>query len=345
MRFLQNFGWMRLALAGAALAATAASADIAQAQTLKAVKDRGALVCGVSQGIAGFSAQAQNAEWSGFDVDFCRALAAAIFNDAGKVKYVALSAGDRFRALQSGDIDVLSRNSTWTMSREVDGIQFAAVTYYDGQGFMTPKARNIASALDLGGSKVCVQSGTTTESNLSDYFRSNGIAYEPVVSATLDDLVKSYDAGRCNVLTSDASQLHAIRIKLGKPGDHVILPDLISKEPLGPAVRQGDQQWFNIVKWTAFALVNAEELGVTSQNMDDALKSTKPEVQRLVGSAEDYGARLGLTRDWAARMLRLVGNYSEIYERNVGVKSPLGIPRGINERWTAGGIMYAPPVR
>jgi general L-amino acid transport system substrate-binding protein len=318
----------------------------AAAQTLKAIKDRGNLICGVSQGIIGFSAQSANSEWAGFDVDFCRALAAAIFNDVSKVKYVPLSTVDRFRALQSGDIDVLSRNSTWTMSREVDlGLVFAAVTYYDGQGFMVRKARKAASALDLNGVKVCVQQGTTTELNLADYFSANGMKYESVVGSSPDEVIKAYDAGKCDVLTSDASQLHAERLKLSKPGDHMILPDLISKEPLGPAVRQGDQQWLNIVKWTHFAMVNAEELGVSSKTLDAALKSIKPKIKRLVGTEGDYGERIGLTRDWAARIVKLVGNYGEVYERNVGVKSRLGIPRGINERWTAGGIMYAPPIR
>jgi general L-amino acid transport system substrate-binding protein len=314
--------------------------------TLKAIKDRGHLICGVSQGIIGFSAQQANSEWVGFDVDFCRALAAAIFNDTTKVKFEPLSTNDRFHALQSGGVDILSRNSTWTMSREVDlGLEFAAVTYYDGQGFMVPRSRNISTALDLGGSKICVQSGTTTELNLSDYFHSNGMKYDAVLGASPEDVISSYDAGRCDTLTSDASQLHAIRLKLTKVEDQVILPDLISKEPLGPAVRQGDEQWFNIVKWTAFAMANAEELGVTSKNIEDAMKSTKPAVRRLIGKEDDYGKRIGLTSDWAARIIRLVGNYGEVYERNVGVKSRLGIPRGINERWTAGGIMYAPPIR
>ena len=324
----------------------AAASEPAHSQTLKAIKDRGTLVCGVSQGILGFSAQTANSGWVGFDVDFCRALAAEIFNDTSKVNFVPLSAGERFGALQSGAIDVLSRNSTWTMSREVDlGLVFPAVTYYDGQGFMVRRSRKIGSALDLAGSKICVQTGTTTELNLADYFDSNAMKYQPVLGASPDEVVKTYDSDRCDVLTSDASQLHAERLKLTTPDDHVILPDLISKEPLGPAVRAGDQQWFNIVKWTAFAMVNAEELGVTSKNIDEALKSTKPKVRRLVGTEDDYGERLGLTKDWAVRIIRLVGNYGEIYEHNVGVKSQLGIPRGINELWTAGGIMYAPPIR
>jgi general L-amino acid transport system substrate-binding protein len=232
------------------------------------------------------------------------------------------------------------------MSREVDlGLVFPAVTYYDGQGFMVRRSRKIGSALDLAGSKICVQTGTTTELNLADYFNSNGMKYQPVLGASPDEVAKAYDSGRCDVLTSDASQLHAERLKLTKTDDHVILPDRISKEPLGPAVRAGDQQWSNIVKWTAFAMVNAEELGVNSKNIDEALHSTKPKVKRLVGIEDDYGERLGLTKDWAGHIIRLVGNYGEVYEHNVGVKSRLGIPRGINELWTAGGIMYAPPIR
>lgn len=347
MRLFFSFRWLRASSAALFIIAVCLAASAtAHAQTLKSIKQRGAVACGVSQGVLGFSAESANHEWVGFDVDFCRALAAAIFNDTSKVKLLPVSATTRFAALQAGDIDVLSRDTTWTMSREVDlGLEFAAVTYYDGQGFMVPRSRNVNSALDLGGSKICVQSGTTTELNLGDYFHSNDMAYEAVLGTSPDDSAKAYDEGRCDVLTSDASQLHAIRLKLTKPDDHIILPDLISKEPFGPAVRQGDDQWLNVVKWTAFALVNAEELGVSSKNIDDALKSNKPAVQRLVGTDGDYGERMGLTPDWAARIIRLVGNYGEIYERNVGVKSALGIPRGLNETWTAGGIMYAPPIR
>jgi general L-amino acid transport system substrate-binding protein len=329
----------------AAVAVGAGMPASASAQTLKAVKERGNLVCGVSQGILGFSAP-QGETWSGFDVDFCRALAAAIFNDAAKVKFVPLNASDRFKALQSGEVDVLSRNTSWTMSREGElGIVFAVTTFYDGQGFMVRRARNVTSALDLGGSKVCVQSGTTTELNLADYFQAGGMAYQPVVAATADELVKSYDAGTCDVLTSDSSQLYALRLKLAKPDDSVVLPDVISKEPLGPAIRAGDQQWLNIVKWVHFAMVDAEELGVSNKTLDQALASKKPDVMRLVGTEGGYGEQVGLTKDWAVRIIRLVGNYGEVYDRNVGVKTQLGIPRGINQLWSAGGIMYAPPIR
>jgi general L-amino acid transport system substrate-binding protein len=318
----------------------------ANAQTLNAVKSRGAIVCGVSEGLLGFSSADQTGNWTGFDVDFCRALAAAVFGDAGKVRFVSLNAIDRFPALQSGRIDVLSRNSTWTIGRELDfGLMFAGVTYYDGQGFLVRTARNATSALELGGSKICVQSGTTTELNLKDYFRNNKMDYQPVTFTSADEARMAYDAGRCDVLTSDVSQLHAERLKLGKPVDHTILADIISKEPLGPAVRQGDDQWLNVVKWTHFAMINAEELGVSSKNIDEALRSTSPDVRRLLGIEDKFGEQLGLSKDWAANIIRRVGNYGEVYERDVGVESKLAIPRGLNELWITGGIQYAPPLR
>ena len=321
-------------------------ATAANAQVLKAVKERGVLNCGVSEGLYGFSARDNNGNWSGFDVDLCRAIAAAIFNDTSKVNYIPLEASRRFEVLQSGSIDVLSRNTTWTMSREIElGLSFAATNYYDGQGFLVRRAMNKETALDLDGSKVCVQTGTTTELNLVDYFRANKMKYEVITSPTLENAIKGYDSGLCNVLTADVSALFGIRLLLSKPDDHIILPDVISKEPLGPVVRQNDMQWFNIVKWVYFATVNAEELGVTSKNIDEALKSEKPDVKRLVGTEGDYGERMGLTKDWAARVVRLVGNYGEVYERTVGVGSPLGIPRGINQLWSKGGILYAPPIR
>jgi general L-amino acid transport system substrate-binding protein len=327
-------------------AAAALTASAASAQTLKAVKDRGAVNCGVSEGLYGFSARDDKGAWTGFDVDLCRAVAAAVFNDASKVRYTPLDASARFRSLQSGNIDVLSRNSTWTMSRETDlGLIFAGITYYDGQGFLVPRSLKKDSALDLDGTKVCVQIGTTTELNLADHFRANKMKFEAISSQTVEDAIKNYDSGRCNVFTADVSSLYAIRLRLSKPDDHVILPDVISKEPLGPAVRQGDMQWFNIVKWVNFAMINAEELGVNSQNIDQALKSEKPDVRRLLGNEGTYGEHLGLTKDWAARIVRHVGNYGEVFERNVGVGSRLGIPRGINQLWNVGGIQYAPPIR
>ena len=316
------------------------------AQTLKAVKDRGLLVCGVNEGLYGFSAADDKSNWGGFDVDFCRAIAAAIFNDPGKIKFVPLSADDRLNALKAGTIDVLSRNTTWTMSREASlGLNFAAVTYYDGQGFLVRGALKVESALELGGKVVCAQSGTTTELNLADYFNANKMKYELITAKSADEALKAYESGRCNVLTSDISQLYAERLKLPNPDEHIILPDIISKEPLGPVVRQGDDQWFNIVKWMHFAMINAEELGVTSKTIDQAMTSEKPDVKRLVGTDGAYGEQIGLTRDWAARIIRLVGNYEEVFERNVGTGSKLGIPRGINNLWTNGGIQYAPPIR
>jgi len=336
----------RIAFLTALTTAAASIAGPALGQTLKTVKDRGLLVCGVSEGLYGFSAADDKGKWSGFDVDLCRAISAAIFNDPDKIKFVPLSAADRFTALKSGTIDVLSRNTTWTISRESAlGLNFAAVTYYDGQGFLVPGSLKVESALELGGKVVCTQSGTTTELNLADYFSANRMKYELVTGKTMDETRKAYESGRCNVLTSDISQLYAERLKLPNPGEHIILPDIISKEPLGMAVRQGDDQWFNIVKWTHFAMINAEELGVTSKAVEQAMKSDKPDVKRLVGTDGAYGEQLGLTRDWAARIVKLVGNYEEVFERNVGTGSKLGIPRGINNLWTNGGIQYAPPIR
>jgi general L-amino acid transport system substrate-binding protein len=342
---VSRFSARRCIVAGMALGLLGLSAGAGSAQTLAAIKQRGVLACGVSEGIYGFSIETPTG-WAGFDVDLCRALAAAVFNDPAKVRYVALNATDRFAALQAGTIDVLSRNSTWTMSREIElKLVFPAVTYYDGQGFLVRQARNATSALELDNTKVCVQGGTTTELNLDDYFRTNNLKFERVAFVTATDAVKAYDAGRCDVFTSDVSQLYAERLALAKSDDHVILPDVISKEPLGPAVRQGDEQWANIVKWTAFALVNAEELGVSSKSIDQALKSDKPEIKRLIGAEGNFGEQAGLTKDWVVRIIRNVGNYGEIFERNVGVESRLGIPRGLNHLWTSGGIVYAPPIR
>ena len=329
-----------------ALAATQAFSVAAQSQTLKTVQDRGSLICGVNPGLEGFASEDANGQWSGFDVDFCRAVAAVIFNDPSKVQYVPLSASDRFDALKNKQIDVLSRNSTWTMGREGDnGVVFTGVTYYDGQAFLVPKSRNFQSALELDGSKVCVQPGTTTELNFVDFFEANHMKYETVHEASADDMIAAYNAGQCNVLTTDASGLFAMRLRLSKPADNMILPDIISKEPLGPAVRQDDMQWFNIVKWVNFAMLNAEELGVSSKTIDDALKSQKPSVKRLMGTDGDFGKPFGLSGDWAVRIVKAVGNYAEVFDRNVGAGSKLGIPRGLNELWSNGGIQYAPPIR
>jgi general L-amino acid transport system substrate-binding protein len=316
------------------------------AQTLKTVRDRGALVCGVSQGLPGFSTPDDRGNWTGIDVDICRGIAAAMFNDPTKVKFSPLSAKDRFTALQTGEIDVLSRNSTWTMSRDTQlGLNFAGVNYYDGQGFMVRKALKVNSALELNGASVCTQTGTTTELNVADYFRANKMKYEVVAFATADETVKAYDAGRCDVFTSDVSQLYAMRLKLSQPNDQVVLPEVISKEPLGPVVRQGDDQWFDVVKWVLYAMINAEELGIGQKTIDEALKSTNPEVRRFVGTEGNFGEQLGLSKDWAARIIRHVGNYGESFDRNVGSGSRLNIDRGLNKLWSKGGIQYAPPIR
>ncbi|UPJ53503.1 amino acid ABC transporter substrate-binding protein [Bradyrhizobium sp. 200] len=322
------------------------SAQAASAQTLKTVKDRGMLSCGVSQGLPGFSTPDDKGNWTGLDVDICRAIAAAIFNDATKIKFVPLSAKDRFTALQSGEIDVLSRNTTWTLSRDTSlGANFTGVTYYDGQGFLVKKSLKVNSALELNSASVCVQTGTTTEQNLADYFKGNNMKYEVIAFATADETVKAYESGRCDVFTSDVSQLYAERLKVANPADHVVLPEVISKEPLGPMVRHGDDQWFDIVKWTLYAMVGAEELGMTQKNVDEMTKSDKPEVKRAVGTDGNLGEQLGLTKDWLVRIVKATGNYGESFERNVGSGSKLGIARGLNNLWSKGGIQYAPPIR
>jgi general L-amino acid transport system substrate-binding protein len=337
-------------LIGSAMAIAVAAAAITyeryDTKTLKRTKNREAVLCGVNTGLPGFSSADDKGNWSGFDVDFCRAIAAAIFDDPSKVKFVPLDAGERFTELQKRKVDVLSRNSTWNMSRETNyALHFAAVSYYDGQGFMVRKSRNIDSGLELAETKVCVQSSTATQLNLTGYFRANNIKYQEMKFAKLDDVLKAYDSDQCDVLSADVSRLYALRLKLSKPGDHVILPDVISKEPLAPVVRHKDDDWLLIVKWTFYAMVNAEELGITSKNIDEALKSKKPDVMRLVGTEGAYGEELGLAKDWAVRIIRHVGNYGEVYDRNVGVGSNLGIPRGLNQLWNAGGILYAPPIR
>ncbi len=341
--------WSRVAgalLAALALASADGAARAAQAQTLKTAKERGALVCGVSEGLPGFSAKDAKGEWSGFDVDFCRALAAAIFNDPGKVRFVPLNAEERFSALQSGAIDILSRNSTWTMAREAElKLIFPAVTYYDGQGFLVRRSMPVQSALELDGAKVCVQEGTTSAQNVADYFRSNSLKYDLVARTSAADAVKAYDGNLCTVFTGDVSQLFAERLTLAQPDQHVILPDVISKEPLGPAVRQGDEQWALIVKWTHFAMLNAEELGVGAKTVEQALQSQKPAIRRLVGAEGNLGEEIGLSTDWVVRIVRAVGNYGEAFERNVGAQSKLAIPRGLNHLWTSGGIQYAPPLQ
>jgi general L-amino acid transport system substrate-binding protein len=315
-------------------------------KTLEQVKARGVLACGSNPGLAGFGIPDEKGVWTGLDVDLCRAIAAAIFNDPNKVRFVPLTAKDRFTALQSGEIDVLSRNGTWTKLRETElGLLWTGVNYYDGQGFMVRKKLNVNSALELSGASICVQQGTTTELNLADFFRTNNMKYEGIAFATSAEAVKAYDAGRCDAYTTDASGLYGERLRLVNPDEHVILPEVISKEPLGPTVRQGDDQWFNLVKWVHFAKLNAEELGVTRANVDERLKSTNPEIRRLLGVEGDFGKPMGLTPDWAYRVIKHVGNYGEVFHRNVGDGSRLKIRRGLNNLWNKGGIMYAPPIR
>jgi len=304
------------------------------------------LTCGVPTGIPGFGMPDSQGKYSGLDIDICRAIAAATLGDSEKVKYVPLTAQQRFTALQSGEVDLLLRNTTWTSSRDSSlGLNFTGVDYYDGQGFMVRKGLKVNSALELNGASICTQTGTTTELNLADYFRANKMKYEVVAFATIDETVQAYDGGRCDVFTTDASQLYAVRLKLANPSENLVLPEIISKEPLSPAVRRGDDQWFNVVKWTLFAMLNAEELGVSSKTVDDMLKSDKPDVRRLLGVESNFGEQLGLTKDWIVRIVKLVGNYGEIYDRNVGAGSKLNIARGLNNLWTKGGIQYAPPVR
>ncbi|PSJ46901.1 amino acid ABC transporter substrate-binding protein [Zobellella taiwanensis] len=318
----------------------------AQAATLDSVKERGVLKCGVNSGLPGFSNPDDKGAWKGLDVDLCRGISAAVFNDPDKVQYIPLNAKERLTALQSGEIDVLSRNTTWTSSRDTDlGVNFTGVNYYDGQGFLINKNLGVSSAKELDGAAICIQSGTTTELNVADYFRRNGIGYTAVVFDTSEQTVQGLEAGRCDVLTSDLSQLYALRIKLSKPDEAVALPEVISKEPLGPAVRQGDDQWFNVVKWVHFAMVNAEELGVTRANVDEMLASDNPDIRRLLGQDADFGKGMGLSKDWAYRIIKQVGNYGEVFEANVGQGSPLKIERGLNALWTDGGLQYAPPVR
>jgi general L-amino acid transport system substrate-binding protein len=329
-------------------AATAALllATGASAATLDDVKTRGQLACGVSTGLPGFSSPDDKNVWTGIDVDVCRAVAAAVLGDAGKVKYTPLTAKERFTALQSGEVDMLSRNTTWTSTRDTSlGLNFAGVNYYDGQGFMVTKKLGVKSALELDGAAVCIQAGTTTELNLADYFRLNKMKYSAVVFDTSDQTVKGFEAGRCDVLTSDQSQLYALRVKLADPGSAIVLPEVISKEPLGPVVRQGDDQWFNIVKWALFAQINGEEMGITSANVDQMKGSDNPNVKRLLGAEGEAGANLGLSNDWAYNIIKQVGNYGEMFERNVGAGSPLKIGRGLNALWDKGGIQYAPPIR
>ncbi|ACE90951.1 MULTISPECIES: amino acid ABC transporter substrate-binding protein [Rhizobium] len=338
----------KLLSAAIGAAVLALGAPAASATTLGDVKAKGFVQCGVNTGLAGFAAPDASGNWAGFDVDFCKAVASAVFGDPTKVKFTPLSAANRFPALQSGEIDVLARNTTWSINRDTAlGLNFRFVNYYDGQGFMVRKSLNVKSALELSGASVCVQSGTTTELNLADYFKANNLQYNPVVFEKLDEVNAAYDAGRCDVYTTDQSGLYSLRLTLKNPDEHAILPEIISKEPLAPAVRQGDDQWFDIVSWVGYAMINAEEFGITQANVDDMKNSPNPDIKRFLGVEADtkIGTDLGLTNEWAYNIVKNVGNYGEVFERNIGQGSPLKIARGLNALWNKGGIQYAPPVR
>ncbi len=327
----------------AAAAVALIGTNAANAATIDEIKKNGVLKCGVSQGLPGFSNPNDKGEWSGIDVDYCKALAAAVLGDASKVKFVPLSAKVRFTALQSGEIDILSRNTTWTLTRDTSlGINFVGVLYYDGQGFMVRKKLGVKSAKQLSGAAICTNTGTTTELNITDYFRTNNMKYKVVAFENSNEVVAAYDAGRCDVFTTDRSGLAAERSKLKDPDANIVLPEIISKEPLGPAVRQGDDQFANLARWVLNALVTAEELGVTSKNADEMRNSKNPEIKRLLGTQGDFGKAMGVDKDWAYRAIKQVGNYAEVYDRNV---KPLGLERGLNALWNKGGLLYSPPFR
>ncbi|MFP7570066.1 amino acid ABC transporter substrate-binding protein [Marivita sp. S2033] len=337
----------KIAILGA-MAVAGASAGVASAATLDDVKARGKLNCGVTTGLVGFAAPNANGEWEGFDVDYCRAVAAAVLGDPTAVEFVPLTGKTRFTALASGEIDLLARNTTWTFSRDVDlKFDFVGVNYYDGQGFMVPKELGVSSAKELDGATVCIQTGTTTELNLADYFRKNNISYEPVPIETNGEAQPLYLEGACDVYTTDASGLAATRAAFENPGDHVVLPEIISKEPLGPLVRHGDNDWGDIARWTLNALIAAEEYGVTSANVAElsAAPGNSPEINRLLGTEGSLGEMLGLDADWAKRAIMVSGNYGEVFEKNIGENTPIGLARGLNAQWTDGGLMYSPPFR
>jgi general L-amino acid transport system substrate-binding protein len=317
-----------------------------RAPTLDTVKQRGMVVCGANVGLPGFSVPDQQGNWSGMDVDYCRAIAAAIFNDPTKARFIATSSVNRFTTLQAGEVDILPRNVTWTSSRDTSlGFNFAPVNYYDGQGFMVRKSSGTKSAKELSGATICVNQGSTSELNLADYFRTNNMQLKSVAFPSGEESVKAYEAGRCDSFTTDMSGLYAERLKMANVNDHIVLPEIISKEPLAAAVRHGDDQWFDIVKWVQYALITAEELGVTKANVDEQLKSTNPDVRRLLGAEGKHGEALGLSNAWAYQVIKHLGNYGESFERNIGTGSQLKIARGLNELWNKGGLQYAPPIR
>ena len=329
-----------------AAVALSGGSSVASADMLDTIRSRGHLICGASQGVTGFSAPDAAGKWHGFDTDICRALGAVLFNDQEKVVYLPLSSKDRLTALQTGEIDILSRTTTWTLSRNSNqGLAFTAINYYDGQGFVVHKKLGIKSVAELGGASVCVPQGTTTELNLSDYFSSRNLKYDLVTFATPDEALKAYEAGRCDAYTTDISSLASEKNKFAQPDEHEILPEVISKEPLGPWVREGDSRWFNLVRWTVFALIGAEELGITQANVADQLKSTNPEVRRMLGANGSFGESLGVSNDWVVRIVKAVGNYGESFDRHLGDKSRLRLGRGPNNLWSKGGLQYSPPFR
>ena len=332
-----------LALSGAIASAFAGAAHADE--TLSAIQEKGFVQCGVSQGLPGFSNPDDQGNWTGLDVDYCRAVAAAIFDDGEAVKFSPLSAKVRFTALTSGEIDILARNTTWTMSRDTDFGEFIGVNYYDGQGFMVPTELGVSSALELDGAAVCTNTGTTTELNVADYFRANGLQYTVVAFEKADEVVAAYDAGRCDVYTTDRSGLAAQRSKLSKPDDHIVLPEIISKEPLGPLVRSGDGQWGDIARWTLNCMINAEEAGITSENVEEMKGSDDPNIKRILGVEGDLGSKIGLEDTFCASVVAAVGNYGESYDRNVGPDTQLKLERGLNALWSDGGVMYAAPMR
>lgn len=335
--------YLGLVAAGALAVGLAAPAG---AGTLETVKQRGTLACGVSEGLNGFSDKDAQGKWSGFDVDFCRALAAAVLGDPQKVSFTPLSASERFDALKAAKVDLLSRNSTWTLGREAElGLAFAGITYHDGQGFLAKRALRVDGALALDKAKICVEAGTTSQFNLADFFRANSLTYEEKVFPSAAEAFAAFESGQCDVLTRDQSALYGERLRLAKPAEAIVLPDVISKEPLGPVVRSDDFAWFTVVKWVNFALINAEELGISSTNLAEALASRKPDVRRFTGAEGGFGKALGLDPDWAVKAVRATGSYAEIYERNLGTGSKLGIPRALNQLWNMGGVLYAPPLR
>lgn len=342
---MEGFTMKKTLLTIATGAAAVLAFGVANAGTLDDVKAKGSIQCGVSQGLPGFSNQDDAGNWDGIDVDLCRAVAAAIFGDPKAVKFTPLSAKERFTALGSGEVDLLSRNTTWTMTRDTELGIFAAVNYYDGQGMMVPASLGVSSAKELDGANICTNTGTTTELNITDFFRANNMNFNLVAFEKADEVVGAYDAGRCDVYTTDRSGLAAQRLKLTNPDAHIVLPEIISKEPLGPMVRQGDDGWLNVVKWTHFAMVNAEELGITSANADEMKTSDNPSIKRLLGTEGTFGDAIGVPNDWAYNIIKHVGNYGEVYERNVGPDTPLKLARGTNALWTDGGLQYAPPIR